>query len=180
MAEDEPAQAAQSGDPATLAEICRREWRPVYQLIYRTVQNQAEAQDLTQEVFLRALRSFDRYQQTDRPIHAYLVTIALNLLRDRWRSRTRPTADLASVPHLPAAEPGPEALALANLDRRALRDALLSLPEDYRTVIRLRVLEARPAKEVADLMGRHADAIRQLQRRALLALRAALREESLR
>ena len=179
MAEHELARSAQPGDPATLEEICHREWRPIYLLLYRTVQNQAEAQDLTQEVFLRALRSFGRFEQTDKPIHSYLVTIALNLLRDRWRRHAQPSADLASVPHLPTPEPGPEQLALDNLDRRVLADALLSLPADYQTVIRLRVIEARPAKEVADLMGRHADAIRQLQRRALLALCAALREESL-
>ena len=179
MAENEVALPAQSSAPATLEEICRREWQPVYQLIYRTVQNRSEAQDLTQEVFLRALRSFDHYEQTEKPIHSYLVTIALNLLRDRWRRRVWPSADLESVPHLPSAEPGPEQLALADLDQRAIRDALSSLPEDYQAIIRLRVIEARPAKEVAELLGRHADAIRQLQRRALLALRAALREELL-
>ena len=179
MVENERAQLPQHSNLADLEEICRQEWLPVYRLIYRTVQNRAEAQDLTQEVFLRALRSFDHYEQTDRPIHSYLVTIALNLLRDRWRRRVLAPADLDSVLHLSTAEPGPEQLALANLDQSTIRDALLALPEDYQTVIRLRVIEARPAKEVSDLMGRHADAIRQLQRRALLALRAALREESL-
>jgi RNA polymerase sigma-70 factor, ECF subfamily len=180
MADDELVLPRQATDSATLEDICRREWSAVYHLVYQTVQNRAEAEDLTQEVFLRAVRSFDRYEQTGRPVHSFLVTIALNLLRDRWRRRVQPSADPDSIPYLSTAEPGPEQIVLADLDRRAIHDALLTLPADYQTVIQLRVIEARSSKEVANLMGRHADAIRQLQRRALLALRAALREESLR
>jgi RNA polymerase sigma-70 factor (ECF subfamily) len=179
MVEDEPVRLAQPTDSAALEEICRREWRPVYHLIYRTVQNRAEAQDLTQEVFLRALRSFDRLELTGGPIHSYLVTIALNLLRDRWRRRVQPSADLDSLLHLSATAPGPEQLVLADLDKRAIYDALATLPEDYQSVIRLRVLESRSSHEVGAVMGRNGDAVRQLQRRALQALRAALREESL-
>ena len=179
MDEDELRRRAQLGDRAALEAICRLEWKTVYDLIYRTVQNRAEAQDLTQEVFLRALRSFDRYQDTGRPIHSYLVTIALNLLRDRWRRRAQPSAPLDTLPHLATSEPGPEQLVLADLDRSVIRDALALLPEDYQTVIRLRVIESRPSKEVAELMGRNPDAIRQLQRRATIALRAALRQEAL-
>ncbi len=166
----------QTGDAAALEEVCRREWRPIYDLLYRSLGNQAEAQDLTQEVFLRALRSFDRYQAGDTPLHAWLVTIALNLLRDRWRRRIAPHTDLDSIGELATREPGPEQLVLEAFDRDAIRAALATLPDDYRRVIQLRVVEARSANEVGELMGRQADAIRQLQRRALLALRAALRE----
>lgn len=180
MAEDDSAllRRAQLGDSVALEEVCRREWRPVYDLLYRNLGNQAEAQDLTQEVFLRALRSLERYQISDTPLHSWLVTIALNLLRDRWRRRVTPSAGLDSIAELATHEPGPEHLALAALDREAIQAALDTLPEDYRRVIHLRVVEARPAQEVGEIMGRQADAIRQLQRRALSALRAALREEA--
>jgi RNA polymerase sigma-70 factor (ECF subfamily) len=180
MAEDdrELLRRAQLGDRGALEEVCRREWRPVYDLLYRHVGNQAEAQDLTQEVFLRALRTFDRYRITETPLHAWLVTIALNLLRDRWRRRVAPSATIDSIAELATREPGPEHLALAALERETLRAALDSLPDDYRRVIHLRIIEARPAQEVGEIMGRQADAIRQLQRRALSALRTALREEA--
>ena len=87
-------QRAQAGDRAAIEELFGREWRPIYGLIYRAVQNRSEAQDLTQEVFLRAFRSLDRYHDTGKPFHQYLTTIALNLLRDRWRTRKPPSADL--------------------------------------------------------------------------------------
>jgi RNA polymerase sigma-70 factor (ECF subfamily) len=179
MIEDELVRQAQQGDRGALEEICRLEWRPIYGLLYHAVQNRTEAQDLTQEVFLRALRAFDRYQLTEAPFHVFLVTIARNLLRDRWRRRVLPSAALEDAAELTAAEPGPEQLVLASVDRLMVEQALASLPNDYQSVIRLRILEARPAKDVADLMGRRPDAIRQLQRRALVALRTALKEETL-
>lgn len=175
---DELRRRAQLGDRASLEELCRLEWKPVYDLVYRTVQNRAEAQDLTQDVFLRALRSFDRFEDTGRPFHAYLVTIALNLLRDRWRRRVQPSTRLDNVPHLATLALGPEQLVLSDLDQSVIRDALASLPDDYQTVVRLRLIEGRPAKEVAELMGRNPDAIRQLQRRATIALRCALQQEA--
>lgn len=178
MAEDVLVSEAQRGDRLALDELCRREWRPVYGLLYRAVQNPAEAQDLTQEVFLRALRSFDRYEITDTPFHAYLTTIAKNLLRDRWRrNRLRQSTTLDAIAELPARDLGPEPLALAGIEREQIAAALMDLPEDYRQVIKLRVIDGLPAREVGELMGRHPDAIRQLQRRALLALRARLETE---
>jgi RNA polymerase sigma-70 factor (ECF subfamily) len=71
---------------------------------------------------------------------------------------------------------GPEQTALDDSDLVMLRAALARLPETYQTVLRLRVLEGRSSKDVAALMGRNPDAVRQLQRRALLALQAAVRE----
>ncbi|MDQ3549245.1 MAG: sigma-70 family RNA polymerase sigma factor [Chloroflexota bacterium] len=164
-------------DRAAIEQICRTEWRPVYDLIYRTVQNRAEAQDLTQEVFLRAVRSVERYEDRGDSMHALLVTVALNLLRDRWRRRRPLTANVDTMPYLATREPGPEQLALDDLDDLAIQMALRRLPEEQQRVIQLRVIEGRPSQEVAELLGRNAAAIRQIQRRALLALRESLRTE---
>ena len=162
------------GDRRSLDELCQREWRAVYGMIYRAVQNQADAQDLTQEVFLRAFNALGRYQVTDAPFHVYLVTIARNLLRDRWKAARYPTSDIDEQFDLASPEPGPEPLALSSIGLDEITRAMELLPEEYRTVIRLRVIECRPSPEVAVIMGRRPDAIRQLQRRALAALRAAL------
>lgn len=178
MIESELVREAQLGSRAAMEEICRREWRPVYDLVYRTVQNRAEAQDLTQEVFLRALRAFASYRDIGRPLHGYFVTIALNLLRDRFKGQ-RPPLLIVDDLVLRSGDPGPEQEVLADLDRALVRDALASLPADYQTVIRLRLIESRSSQEVALLMGRQADAVRQLQRRALQALREALLKEAL-
>ncbi|HEX5502222.1 MAG TPA: sigma factor [Thermomicrobiales bacterium] len=64
MGDDPLLERARRGDRQALEELCRREWRPVYALVYHAVQDRAEAEDLTQEVFLRALRSLGRYRAT--------------------------------------------------------------------------------------------------------------------
>jgi RNA polymerase sigma-70 factor (ECF subfamily) len=176
MAPDQTLQRALQGDRDALNAVCEREWRAVYLLLYRYVQNREEAQDLTQEVFARALRSLDRYRVTETPFRGYLATIARNLLRDRWKQRRPAFHDIDTEPHLASPNPGPEALSLLSLEREDIQRGLDGLPEDYRTVLRMRLIERRSSDEVARLMGRKPDAIRQLQRRALLALRASLGE----
>ncbi len=162
---------------AEIEAICRTEWRPIYDLIYRTVQNRAEAQDLTQEVFLRAVRAIERYEDRGDAMHGLLVTVALNLLRDRWRRRRPISADVDALPYLAARGPGPEQLALDYLEEAAIQLALKRLPDEQQRVIQLRVIEGRSSQEVAELLGRNAAAIRQIQHRSLLELREALRTE---
>jgi RNA polymerase sigma-70 factor (ECF subfamily) len=176
VVEDRVIRRAVRGEKAALEELCQAEWRPVFGLIYHAVQNSAEAQDLTQEVFLRALNSLDRFQVTEAPFRAYLMTIARNLLRDRWRRRKLPTMSLGDAFDIGSSEPGPEPLALAAIEREVLERAFSSLPEDYQTVIRLRIIEERSSPETGALMGRSPEAVRQLQRRALSALRLVLEQ----
>src|SRR6476661_8011593 len=105
---DDVLSRARRGDQRALEELCQREWRPVYALAYHALGNVADAQDLTQEVFLRALRSLDRYEETRAPFAAYLATIARNLVRNR--ARVRSTVELDD--DAPSAGAGPETLAI--------------------------------------------------------------------
>lgn len=153
----------------SLQEWCERTWPDLYQFIYRRVQNRQEAEDLTQESYLRALG----HHGTDDapPSPSYLRTIALNLIRDRWRRQR-----VRGVP-----VPLEEALLLRDegdaLDGALVRRALDGLPEDHRTVLWLRIVEGRSRAETARRMGRTADAVRGLQYRAVQAMRQRLREE---
>ena len=169
---------ARSGDQRALDEICRRNWKPVYRSFARITQDPAEAEDLTQEVFLRALRSLPRFEERGLPFTAYLLQIAHNLARDRWRAR-RPARLVvtADVPDRAVTAPGPESLAVDGARREALLAALDRLAPDYRAVLRLRILEGRATSEVAALIHRSPPAVRQLQVRALAALRATLGDE---
>ena len=169
---------AQRGDLDALEEICEREWRPVYGIVYQAVRNVGEAQDLTQEVFLRALRSLPRYRDKGVPFGAYLGTIARNLLRNRWRQRRPHLVSLDAVAGVPSHGESPEEHALGAADADRVRRALTALSDDHYTVIRLRIFEGKSAAETGRTMGRSADAVRQLQHRAIVALRANLREES--
>ncbi len=175
---DDLLQRARRGEIDALEAICEREWRPVYGIVYRAVGNVSEAQDLTQETFIRALRSFDRFRGDQRAFRAYLGTIARNLVRDRWRRRGLQQVAMDEAAQIPSTRPGPEERAMGGVDAETLRTAMATLPESYRTVLWLRIVEGRPAKEVATMVGRSPGAVRQIQHRALVQLRSKMREES--
>src|SRR5262249_6959390 len=79
---------------------------------------------------------------------------------------------------LAASGPSPSQIALRHEAAVRLADALARLPEDYQTVLLLRVFEELPAEEVARRMGRSAGAVRMLQMRALTALRQEMEQDS--
>jgi RNA polymerase sigma-70 factor (ECF subfamily) len=178
MTDSKLLERAQRGDLDALEELCEREWRPVYGIVYQGVRDVAEAQDLTQDVFLRALRSLHRYRDTGVPFSAYLGTIARNLVRNRWRQRRPHLVSLDEAAGLPSNAAGPEERAMGAADADRIFRALTSLSDDHYTVIRLRIFEGKSAAEAGQAMGRSPDAIRQLQHRAIVSLRASLREES--
>lgn len=176
MGDDRLIREAQSGDERALEELCQREWRPVYTLLYSRLRDRAEAEDATQDVFLRALRSFDRYRHRDTPFRAYLATIARNLLRDRWRKRGPSLVDISDQPDPPEGDPQPDERVIAAERQHLIQQLIATLNPDQQQVIRLRILEGRPAEEVASIMGRTPNAIRQLQFRALANLRERMQE----
>jgi RNA polymerase sigma-70 factor (ECF subfamily) len=165
---------ARSGDQRALDALCRRNWKPVYRCFAGLTGNPAEAEDLTQEVFLRALRSLPRFEDRGLPFAAYLLQIARNLARDRWRSRPARLVVTENLPDRAATGPGPDNLAVASDHRAALASALDRISPDHRAVLRLRILEGRSTGEVARILHRSQPAVRQLQVRALAALRATL------
>jgi RNA polymerase sigma-70 factor (ECF subfamily) len=167
---------AQRGDRAALELLCKQEWLTVYRIVVGRVASRQEAEDLTQEVFLRALRHLEGYQSESGSFRPYLIAVAQNLLRDRWRSQQR----AGRVYHLAVDEgqdENPEAATLAAEERAELIAALAQLPPDYQRVLRLRLVEARSANEVATLLERTPEAVRQLQHRALDSLRSVLARE---
>ncbi len=166
--------ATDDDDPET---IYRREWHPLFKLIYRTVRHRDEANDLTQEVFTRALPTLDRAPPRLH-VRAFLNTIARNLLRDRWRRRGPLFVALDEQSQLSDQTEDPLNLALSAAERDELLRVFHALPADYQRVLQLRIVEGRSMGEVAAVLGRRPDAIRQLQHRALVALRDRLREET--
>jgi RNA polymerase sigma-70 factor (ECF subfamily) len=154
-------------DPARFAELYTRNFHVVYAYIARRTANREEAEDITSEVFHRALANLHRFEWRGAPFAAWLVRIAANALADRWREQSRE----ASAP------PGEELSdpAMADLEQRAaLFELVDSLPADQRRVIALRFAEQKSIREIAEEMGRSEGAIKQLQFRALEKLRAAM------
>lgn len=166
-----------AGDQRALDMLCRRCWKPVYRSLAKFTQDPAEAEDLTQEVFLRALRALPQFEDRGLPFASYLLRIARNLASDRWRAGRARVVVTQELPERSTTGPGPESLAIESARRQTLLAALDRLAPDHASVLRLRVLEGRPSNEVATLIRRSPQAVRQLQVRALAALRELLTDE---
>lgn len=152
-----------------LLEWCDRTWPQLYRFVYARVQNREEAEDLTQETYLRVLRQRD--PSHDPPSLPYLHTVALNLIRDRWRRIRARGARVPLEESLLLTDDGGD----ATVDRLWLETLIDELPDDYRQVIRLRIIAGLSRAETARRMDRSEAAIRGLQYRALQALRDRIR-----
>jgi len=173
---------ARAGDADALNRLCQENWLPVYRSVARWAGTQAEAEDLTQDVFVRAIQSIGSYRGADPgiPFRAYLLRISRNLAIDRWRARQAAGA----VTHQPICEEdmprppdfgvGLEAAVISREEHTRLLAALDRLPDAYSDVLRQRILCGLTAAEVAARTGQTANAVRQLQFRAMTALRREL------
>jgi len=136
-------------------------------LTYRT-RSAEVAEDLAQQVFLKAWQAIPRFEDRGVPFKAWLYRMAHNQMVDYFRTR-RPTTDLEGVELPEEAEAEQRVLVRETNDR--LRDAMDRLSEDHREVLTLRFLLEKSAREAGEVMGRKEVTIRGLQMRALQALR---------
>jgi RNA polymerase sigma-70 factor (ECF subfamily) len=130
----------------------------VYRANLRITGDPATAQDLTQETYLRAFRSFSSFQSGTN-CRAWLLQIAHNVFCRDYRQRKRitwRTADDDEFDQLalvPGKMPDPEEEVLRQHDRDELRHALAQLPETFRTAIVLVELQGLSCEEAASVMG---------------------------
>jgi RNA polymerase sigma-70 factor, ECF subfamily len=128
--------------------------RQVYEASYRRLVGQlygvcgdlAEAEDVVQEAFARAIQHERRFRRTDNP-EAWLRTVAVNLSRSRWRRRVLGDRLQRRTQRTEATQPD------LSPDHVALVAALRRLPEAQRQVIALHHLADLPVHEVADAVG---------------------------
>jgi RNA polymerase sigma-70 factor (ECF subfamily) len=159
-------EAAQS-DPSRFAELYELNFDRVYAYVARRVHSREQAEDLTAEVFHQALANLGRYEWRGVPFAAWLLRIASNALADGWKRAAREQ----ELP--PEAE---EAGVNSDLERRTMLFKLVdSLPADQRQVMVRRFVDQRSIRDIALELGRSEGAVKQLQFRALQALRARVR-----
>jgi RNA polymerase sigma-70 factor, ECF subfamily len=150
----------------------------VYDSALRLTGDQAAAQDLTQETFLRAYRAFGSFRQGTN-CRAWLLRITYNLFCNDYRKRSRlpeaPVLDgLDPLADLAASDPGPEELAIRMLDSEALHQALERLPEGFRTAVTLVDIHGLSCGEAAAVMGTPKGTVLSRLHRARLRLRNLL------
>lgn len=149
-----------AGDEAAYRELVRRYQRPVYSVAIRMVRSAEDAEDLTQETFVRVFKALDRYDPA-RPFQAWLFTITSRLCIDHIRRRRMKTVPLfrseAGTEEEHAVEledPGllPDELAVRSEEEHGVRDLIDSLPPHYRIVVLLRHQQDLSYEEIAEML----------------------------
>jgi len=135
--------------------------------------DQREAEDIASEVFVKALKSLDTFEERGLPMGAWLFKIAHNLVVDYHRRRSqRQTVDLEKVEIQADNNPAMEAEMTLEMER--VRQAMTNLTEEQREILRLRFYGGLSSAEVGAMMGKSDGAVREAQSAALKKLRMKL------
>ena len=136
---------ARSGDAAAFRTVVETVARYAFNLAYRMTSDAADAEDLTQEIFLRLFQNMKKYDPA-RPFAPWFRRVATNTALNWCRGRkSRPIPlDNLEIATDPASTPGADAV---------LRKAIRALPEEYRVVVSLRYLEDLSIGEIAEAIG---------------------------
>ena len=160
--------------------------RPIISFMYRMVHNQAIAEELAQEVFLRVYRSRETYRAEAR-FSTWLYRIATNLgvnyARDTKHERTASTiyldeadSETGTTPDVADNTPGAEAALLRRERLNAIREHVLALPERQRTAVLMHKYEGMDYRQIGDVLKLSESATKSLLFRAYQTLREKLRQ----
>ncbi len=165
--------AAKAGDAEAFGQLFDLYHQPVYRFIASRVQRPADAEDLTQLVFVKALEALPRVEARGAPFGGWLFRLARNAVIDHVRTR-HDHAGLDELGERPESEPGPEARALTRAEIDAVGVALAALTDEQREAIALRFFGGLTVREAAIAMGKQEGTVRGLQFRGIAALRRHL------
>jgi RNA polymerase sigma-70 factor (ECF subfamily) len=157
-------------DPSRFGDLYERHFNRVYAFVVRRVRDRDVAEDVTSDVFQKALANLPQYEWRGAPFGAWLIRIAANALHDRARR----TADEPIVGDVAASDSRIDD-DLDEIERTAAIFRFVDqLPTDQRTVIIERYVEERSIREVAARLNKSEGAVKQLQLRALQTLRSRM------
>ena len=149
-----------AGDERAYRDLVRRYQRPVFSVLMRVVRRAEDAEDLTQETFVRVFKALARYD-TERPFSSWIFTIASRLAIDHLRRRRVPTVSLQvqepgshEERTMDVEDPGPlpDEVTSNREEERNTQEIIDSLPEHYRIVVLLRHQQDLSYDEIAEAL----------------------------
>jgi len=165
-----------SHDVPDFDEIVRAHRQLVYRVARRIVRTHEEADEVTQETFVRAWRGLSGFRGESR-LSTWLVRIAIHTARSLPRGRVA-AAPLGEAERIPDGAAGPHALWEGREDRARLRSAVRSLPPRQREVVALKVFSDMTYEDVATVMGLTVGAVKAHLHQAVGNLRRRLTEDA--
>jgi len=164
---------AAQGDPARFDALYELHFDRIYFFLVSRVHDRSIAEDLTSEVFHKALANLPSYEWRGTPFAAWLFRIASNAIADHYKRSNR-EVNVDDFEH-PLAQPDLSSNDLDFIERHVHFFRLVEeLPEIQRRVVCERFVEERSIREIAQRLSKTEGAIKQLQFRALRTLRAQI------
>ena len=164
---------AQQRDQAALTQLYEDNFDKIYRYIVIKIGDRTEAEDMTQQVFLKALKSISTFKWKGTSFSAWLFRIAHNQVVDHWRKKSkRVTVPLDDTIRSTSGNPVP--MVEQKMAVEELASAIKILTKAQQEVISLRFGGDLPIAQVARLMGKSEGAIKALQHSALLSLRRVM------
>jgi RNA polymerase sigma-70 factor (ECF subfamily) len=146
-----------AGDEAAWRELVTRHTRRVFGLAYRFTGRVDEAEDLTQEVFVKVYQTLGRYRESDGPFGGWLMAVARNHAIDNYRRRKQERLRRADDPAVLETVAARDEHPIAGLEReersRLVHSGLRALPPDLRLPLVLCDLQGLPYEEIASALG---------------------------
>lgn len=170
---------SRAGDVRAFDELVRMHQRLALRVAFLVVRERSEAEDVTQEAFIKAFRAIGGFREAS-PFRPWLLRIVRNEALNRVRGsdrRERFNHRLLNDPGSGGAAPSPESLVIDDLERMRIVSAMEGLPGRYRTVIFHRYLLDMSEREVATVLGLSRGTVKSRTARGLALLRTRLERD---
>ena len=169
-------QLAKNGDTEAFGRLYELYFTPVYRYIYLRTKNKEEAEDLSQAVFVKVFKSIGAFREQNKQPLAFFFTVARNTVIDHWRKRKEILTD--KPPETLSAESfeNPQHLIDQKSTAQAVYQAIENLTEEQQEVIILKFINDLSTTEIAKILDKKEDAVRQTQCRALKILKQYFKE----
>ena len=167
-------ESAAGGDFEAFGELYSIYIAPIYRYVFYQVKDKMTAEDITEEVFVKAWRAIGSCKGRGQTFSPWLYRIAHNHLIDDFRRRRK---QLSIEVEMVVKVSTPELEVEGGLERQELLGVITCLPQNQRQVIILKFIEGLDNREIGQIMGKSQGAIRILQMRALATLRRELSRE---
>lgn len=165
---------ARRGDRAALEELYLLHFDRIYSYLHLSVGNRYDAEDLTNQTFVKMIESIGRFEWRTVPISAWLFRIAHNLAMDHFRAGRRWQPEEEPPEPRGAAERSAEEAALHSIGRRSMLEMIEELSRDQQQVLTLKFVFGFANAEAATILGKSEGAVKSLQHRALASLHRQL------
>jgi RNA polymerase sigma-70 factor (ECF subfamily) len=161
------------GDADAFGELYDHYFGQIYRFVYSRLRDQDAAEDVTSEVFFKALRAIGKYKPSGHPFSSWLYQISVNAIADHYRAK-KPVSNLDDA--IGVADPQrPLDERVAEREEAArVWAAIDSLPEQQRTAMTLKLGEDLKLADIGIVMGKSEGAVKLLIHRGMIGLRARL------